>query len=182
MLSARLHTASPVPAAAALAAALVAGAVAWRHGLSPTTLELGAAAVALAVAVRCDCESRIIPDACVGALLAARAAFLGAGVFAGFATAGDVAASLAGAAVVGGGLVAMALISDRLLGAESIGGGDVKLFAAAGAYFGVEGGVAVVLAACLLGLVGERLLGDGSGRFAFGPAIAAAFCLVMVAL
>lgn len=165
----------PIAAASAIAAAVLA----WHHDIEPVTVEFGAAIVVLAIASACDCEKRVIPNACIAALLAIRVAYLYFGLAAGFCSSADAWSSIAGAVVLGAGPLATAAILGRATGDEGIGGGDVKLFICAGAYFGIETGAAIVLASCVLGLIGNHLFGNGTGRFAFGPAIALAMGLVI---
>ena len=72
---------------------------------------------------------------------------------------------------------------DKLLGKESLGGGDVKLFAVVGLYLGFAGTLFAVLLSCVLGLLfalwqGKR--GEKGKAIPFGPSIslAAAFMLL----
>lgn len=61
--------------------------------------------------------------------------------------------SLVGALTVGVAVILLALIMDRVLGRSSIGGGDVKLFAVAGLYFGVRQSLFLIVIACVLGIL-----------------------------
>ena len=90
------------------------------------------------------------------------------------ATAGTTSAGLAAALSAGAGLPAvgallgealfgglalavpvlvLVLVADRVFGRESMGGGDIKLFFVAGAYFGWQQGLFLILAACIIGIV-----------------------------
>ena len=82
-----------------------------------------------------------------------------------------VVALLLGAALAfGGGMLALSLAMDRILQKETLGGGDVKLFAVIGLYLGAAGS----LFACVLGLLLAAALRRGPGQpFPFGPAVAA---------
>lgn len=62
------------------------------------------------------------------------------------------ARGLAGACALGGGVLAITLVLDYLLGKESMGGGDIKLYAVAGLYLGPGKGLLMLIVSCLLGL------------------------------
>ena len=47
----------------------------------------------------------------------------------------------------------MSLIMDRVLKKESLGGGDIKLFAVIGLYLGLVGTLFALMLACVLGLM-----------------------------
>lgn len=82
---------------------------------------------------------------------------------------------LLGALCIGGGVLCVSLIADKALGRESMGGGDIKLLALLGLYLGPDGGLLLLIIACLAGLGSALLLKAGRGReFPFGPAIALA--------
>ena len=124
-----------------------------------------------------DLENFTIPD---GALLIALGAWLAAlpFVWEGWAAAGlRVLAGL----VFGGGILLLSLLLDKLLKKESLGGGDVKLFAVVGLYLGFTGSLFAMLLSCVLGLGLGALRGTKGGKpIPFGPAIslAAAFMLL----
>ena len=107
-----------------------------------------------------DLEDMTIPDGCH---IAAAAAWLAALIF-------------------GGGLLAVSLMMDRLLGRDSLGGGDIKLFAVVGLYLGIIGTLFTLLAACVLGLAFNGLLRRRGGErtFPFGPSIALAAALMLL--
>ncbi len=82
---------------------------------------------------------------------------------------------LVGAAAIGGGVLIVSLIADKVLGRESMGGGDIKLLALLGLYLGPDGGLLLLILACIVGLVLALVMRIGRGReFPFGPAIALA--------
>ena len=120
-----------------------------------------------------DLECMIIPDVC---LVIAAAVWL---IFLPLTGLGWPAARnglLAGVAF-GGGLLGISLLMDRILKRDSLGGGDIKLFAVLGLYLGVVGTLFMTVLACLLGLlfaVLRRGRTGGGEPFPFGPAIAAA--------
>ena len=78
-----------------------------------------------------------------------------------------------GALALGGGLLLISLIMDRLLGRETMGGGDIKLLAMLGLYTGPAAGLFLLLLACFIGLAFALRRGRGQA-FPFGPALALA--------
>ena len=121
-----------------------------------------------------DLESYTIPDGCL--LIAAGAWFLVL-PFAGLGWGGIGLRVLAGLAF-GGGLLLLSLIMDRVLKKESLGGGDIKLFAVVGLYLGFLASLFSLFLAAVLGLLFVLLRrGKGEengGQIPFGPSIAAA--------
>lgn len=87
-----------------------------------------------------------------------------------------------GAVVFGGGMLFVSTILDAILKRESLGGGDIKLFAMLGLFTGVAIGLVMVILACAIGLIEAAALGvnkksgagDRSMEFPFGPAIVTA--------
>lgn len=125
-----------------------------------------------------DLEAMIIPDGCH---IVAALAWLAALPFT-FTGWGDVLRALLAAVVFGGGLLAVSLVMDRVLGRDSLGGGDIKLFAVVGLYLGLIGTLFTLLAACVLGLALNAVLRrrDDSRAFPFGPSIAVAAGLMLL--
>ncbi len=107
-----------------------------------------------------------------GPMLAGAAAFL---VFlpAHEAPLSRLAQGAVGALALGGGLLLISLIMDRLLGRETMGGGDIKLLAMLGLYTGPAAGLFLLLLACFIGLAFALRRGRGQA-FPFGPALALA--------
>ncbi|MGN0403844.1 MAG: prepilin peptidase [Bariatricus sp.] len=124
-----------------------------------------------------DLESYIIPDGC---LLISAGAWVAAIPFSFVEYGGwsGIALHLLAAVVYGGGLLLLSLLMDHLLKKESLGGGDIKLFAVMGLYLGMISSLFALLLACILGLVlaGIRRKSEeeGGALIPFGPAIAAA--------
>ena len=126
-----------------------------------------------------DMEAMEIPDGChiVSAAAWAAACPLVYGGWRG-AVPGIVAAVLCG-----GGLLAVSLLLDKVLGRDTMGGGDIKLFAVAGLYLGPVGTMFTLMLACAGGLIYHavrRKAGGADRAFPFGPWIAAAAALMLL--
>lgn len=160
-------------------------------GFGAQTIELLTLLFLLAVVMVTDLKALLIPNGCI--VIAALVRFVYLGFL--FVTAGQSVAleqlvrSLVGAFVVGCFLGALILLMDRILGKESMGGGDLKLFVLAGLFFGWEQCIVLVAFACAAGLVfavwWERATryydrSSGPGTFPFAPAIAFAFWMTML--
>ena len=126
-----------------------------------------------------DLECYTIPDGC---LLIAAGAWVAALPFLrpGWA---EIGRSVLAGLVFGGGILLLSIVMDKLLGRESLGGGDVKLFAVVGLYLGFIGTLFTMLFSCVLGLLfalWQSRRGDKGKAIPFGPSIslAAAFMLL----
>lgn len=163
----------------ALAAAWLALTAAWGPRLE--VLELALTSVALTTLTLTDLQCLLIPNACVLATVVLHAcALVAAALSHSQPLATAAAGSVLSALCVGVPLVALTLIMDRVLGYDSMGGGDLKLLAAAGFCLGFLPALAVVVVACVLGLAmaAGGAAGERSRTFAFGPAIALSWALV----
>lgn len=162
------------------------------HGVTFETAELLGFAGILLYASLTDLKERRIPNACIIAALAVRAAYLMLAFAFGWLNMRAIGYYVFSACAIGLALVAMVLVADRVFGRESMGGGDLKLFFAAGFYFGWQQGLVVVLLSCVFGIV-AGLVGKFEGGGApgeedeflkrtlpFGPFIAAACFIVML--
>lgn len=124
---------------------------------------------------------------------------------------GVVTNSLISAVAVGAAMLVIVLVMDRVLGRPSMGGGDLKLFAVAALYVGWQVSLFLIIVACLIGLVMGLIVTYGTGKdiddeqfcpdrpapadadaksddddvpersFSFGPAIAAATWIALLA-
>lgn len=65
----------------------------------------------------------------------------------------EALSGLAAALVFGGGVLAVSLIMDHVLGRDSLGGGDIKLIAVTGLYLKPAGTLFAVMLSCIFGLV-----------------------------
>ncbi len=125
-----------------------------------------------------DLEDMTIPDGChIVAVLAWAAA-----LFFAFPGWRSVLLQLLAGVVIGGGLLLVSLAMDRILRRDSLGGGDIKLFAVVGLYLGFTGSLFTVLFACVLGLLIHALTkkANQEAEFPFGPAIAIAAALMLL--
>ena len=190
-------------------AAIVVAEALWGEGLSLHCLHwLILAGILLYVSLT-DIDSRIIPDACILAAIAVRVAYIViAGPVLGQIDASAVALeSLIGGFAIAIPLTVVVLIADRVLGRDSMGGGDIKLFFVAGLYFGWRACLFLIIIACVIGIISalvkqhlelkaheERVsvleevgytgeteeLNLRHAPIVFGPAIAAACIITMV--
>ncbi len=147
------------------------------RGVSLATLELCLLSVVLTTVTLTDLTALLIPNVCVLATLGVHVLCT---VPLAATSAEQAMAALAscvmGALLVGVPLVGLTLAMDRMLGRESMGGGDLKLLSAAGFCLGALPAFAVVALACVLGLLMAAVAGESEERsFAFGPAIAVAW-------
>ena len=145
-------------------------------------------AALLVVAAAIDVRTRRIPNALsvVGACVwaAARAALGVSGGAVSLAVDGALspwgltaADGVVGALALGGGVLVVSIAFEALFGRDSMGGGDVKLLAVVGLYFGWERGLTCLFAACVVvvaAALAQRALGKKpAGAFPFAPAILA---------
>ncbi len=79
-------------------------------------------------------------------------------------------------------MLALTLIFDKILGKETMGGGDIKLFAVTGLYLGAPAALFALLFACILGLLmgAVRNKNTKGTPIPFGPAIALASYLMLL--
>lgn len=159
------------------------------YGLSLETIELCVFCSALLALSLIDLDSLIIPNSIILFCIAVRAAYI---VAVGVTGQGDVLPlvrdTLIGGFAVAVPLLLLSLVMDRVLGRDSLGGGDLKLLFVAGLYFGWMQCLFLVLVACVVGLVAGPLLRGRSKpedadpkSFPFGPAIAIACWICMLA-
>jgi len=171
------------------------------YGLSFETLELLAFATILLFLSLTDLDAYLIPNGCIVAAIVVRALYLvGAWALEGTNIIDMLVFSLIGGAVLGGALLLITLLGDRVFKRPSMGGGDIKLFFVAGLYFGWQQGIFLVIVACIIGIVAavafsralpEEETTDNGGESAgtstlkrtipFGPSIAAACVITMLA-
>jgi leader peptidase (prepilin peptidase)/N-methyltransferase len=72
---------------------------------------------------------------------------------------------------------------DAILHKDSMGGGDIKLFAVMGLYLGPAGSLFALMLSCLFGLLFallRRTGGEKGEQIPFGPSIAAATAFMLL--
>ncbi|SEK92578.1 MULTISPECIES: prepilin peptidase [unclassified Butyrivibrio] len=81
-------------------------------------------------------------------------------------------------------MLIMSILVDKLIGRESLGGGDIKLFALLGLYMGPVRSYELLILSCVLGivfaLIRKKLMPGSSKEFPLGPAIAVAAYIVLL--
>lgn len=83
---------------------------------------------------------------------------------------GDLVDSLLGGFVIGGMLLGLSLIMDKILNKESLGGGDIKLIFMIGLYFGLILNFFNLILSCFIGII--FVVVRKSSMIPFGPSIA----------
>ena len=136
-----------------------------------------------------DLQAMIIPDGChITAVLfwAASAPFVMEGRY-------DVLLHVLAGFIFGGALLILSLLMDRIMGRDTLGGGDIKLFAVTGLYLGFIGTLFTLMLSCVTGLImkvikrpavslsdTEMTDAESSGAFPFGPSIAFAAAVILL--
>lgn len=165
--------------AAELLFAFVLAAIFLRHGISLDTLRFWILAGILLPVCLIDLKTQLIPNR-----------FIAAGVlcFVFFCLAQPetflwrLCQGLYGSLLISAPLLLLVLLADKLLGKESMGGGDLKLFFVCGLFFNWQVNLLMLLLACILGLLFALLVAKTKpgAPFPFGPAIAAScFCMML---
>lgn len=124
-----------------------------------------------------DAREQILPD---GLLLAGAALRLAFWALAGFSLPALGRMAL-GAVSVSVPLLVLSLVMDRVLGRESMGGGDIKLLAVLGLWFPWQQMLLLLMAACVLGILGALITRARGRAFPFGPYIALAALITRLA-
>lgn len=148
---------------------------ALKFGFSLETLEIWLLFSALFAVALIDFDTMEIPD---GLLLFCAAVFE-VFLFSHGNWALRLTDGLWGACVFGGGMLMVSLLMDAVLKKESLGGGDIKLFAVLGLFLGLKCGLLCLLLSCLVGLA-ALLFSGRKGQFPFGPAIAVAAVISLI--
>jgi leader peptidase (prepilin peptidase)/N-methyltransferase len=147
----------------------------WRFGLSVEAARAFVLLASLVAVAFIDWEWMIIPDGISLGLLVlglALSPFTGPGPL----------GALVGLLVGGGLLLLIGVLWQKLRGIEAMGGGDVKLMGAVGAFLGAGGALLVIFLGSFLGAVFGALLlrRDGQARIAFGTFLAVAAGVVVL--
>ena len=129
----------------------------------------------LLVAALVDFDTRQIPDRL---LVFMAVLFLFVGLVYGWSGYKD---GLIGACAVGVPLLLFVLLADRIMGCETMGGADIKLFFVLGLHFGAARTLLILILSSLIGILGAVLAHRGRREpFPFGPAIAIAAWIVLL--
>lgn len=80
----------------------------------------------------------------------------------------------------GGAILAFSLLMDYVLKKETMGGGDIKLFAVSGLYLGAAGALFAMFLACIFGLCFAFLQRNKGTVLPFGPSIAVALWIMLL--
>lgn len=96
-----------------------------------------------------------------------------------------VKSGIIGALAVSVPLLVFVLLADKVMGRETMGGGDIKLLAALGLHFGAANMLLLLIVACILGVLIAYFTKNGEEStlykpIPFGPAIAGAAWVVML--
>lgn len=162
-----------------------------RYGLTLEMVELVAFASVLLVLSLTDLDEYIIPNKTIIAGIIVRFAYIVVGGVLGlFDPISLFIHSIVGGFAVVIPVLLLSIVMDRVLGRDSLGGGDVKLLFVAGLYFGWQQCLFLIIVACILGIVfgmlGPKGIGRDSGGHAksrlipFGPSIALACWITML--
>lgn len=155
----------------------------FRYGLSLTTLFYLILAFILLGESLTDLEIYEIPDGFHLAAIVWWCLYL---PFCGEPVLSRLVGGLLGGGVIAGGMLLLTMVFDRIMGKETMGGADIKLFFVTGLYLGLLGNLLNLIASCIMGLVfaafsaRSRRENEDPSLIPFGPAIAAGtwFCLI----
>lgn len=156
--------------------ALVFGMVAWRYGASMETVYGCVFAAFLLTGAFVDAETRYLPDQTTLPLMWFGFLFnFSDGLV-------PLQEAVSGAAAAYCSFRLLNAVYKRLRGADGMGGGDFKLFAALGAWLGVYALPLLAFLAALIGLAAALLMRADRGQaLPFGPSLAAAGGLLFIA-
>lgn len=84
----------------------------------------------------------------------------------------EIMSGALGGFVMGGAMLLLSLLFDKVTGKESLGGGDIKLIFMLGLYQGIFGGLFNLILSCIIGLMFAAI--GRTKRIPFGPAISIA--------
>jgi leader peptidase (prepilin peptidase)/N-methyltransferase len=166
------------PLVEAVSAAVLMASV-WLLGVSLAAAGASLFVLALVAVAWIDAEHRIIPDELSLGLVVIGLCVRGPSL-------DGVVTALIGAALGYVALAGVAFAYRRVRGRDGLGGGDVKLAAALGAFLGPPGLLLTIILAALTGsVVGTALMASGRGTgltaLPFGAFLAPAGVIVMVA-
>lgn len=153
-------------------------AILLRYDISLQALEYLVFASVLLACAFADLEGYMIPDRFIvfGAVVRILALILGR------ASGAQWLSSLLGGLAVGGGLLLVVLLYEKLRQVEAMGGGDIKLLFLTGLTLGWLQNLLCLFLACILGIVFGLLRSREKGKLLpWGPSIAAAAVITLLA-
>lgn len=169
---------SPRYPAAEAALALVFVSLLLRFDLSLETPFLMLLCACLFCLSLVDLDIQIIPDRFLVIAALSRLVYLL--LIHGFAF-GPIWYSLWHGLLIGGSVLVLSLIMDKVLHKESMGGGDIKLLFVLGLYFDLPCCFFLIITACVLGILLALVLSAKKGvAFPFGPALSLAAWLTLL--
>lgn len=147
----------------------------WKYDLSVLTVRYLVLACILLGLSLVDLDSYEIPNS-----------FIIAGILWWFLTipfmeatvAEQIKTGLIGGISIGGGILLLSLLMDKVLQKESMGGGDIKLFFMLGLYMGAALSLFNLILSCFVGLIFVVLM--RKDKIPFGPAIAVASWITLL--
>lgn len=143
----------------------------WRFGLTLNAITPAVLCCCLFCLSLVDLDIQIIPDRFLLIPALARAVEL--------VLVGGLKGLLAGilpGLIIGGGVLVLSLIMDKVLKKDTMGGGDIKLLAVLGMFFSIPECMLLLILACVAGIAMAAILMkvDAETAFPFGPALAIA--------
>lgn len=152
-----------------------------KYDLSLETVQLMILCSCLFCLSLVDLDTQIIPDRFHVIAGLARVAFLLITYGANGAFLSALWYSLWHGLILGGSVLILSIIMDKVLHKESMGGGDIKLLFILGLYFDLPCSFLLIILACILGIVLATTLGAKKDMaFPFGPALSAAAWLTLL--
>ena len=145
-----------------------------RYGLTAETAELMILCSCLFCLSLVDLDSQIIPDRFLIIGAAVRVSYL-------LLFRQPLLPPLVCGLAMGGGILILSLIMDKVLGKDSMGGGDIKLLFVLGLYLDLPCCFLMLILACIIGIVLALVLGAKKDMaFPFGPALSLAAWLTLL--
>tara|TARA_R110000868_G_scaffold218576_2_gene469324 strand:- start:250236 stop:250838 length:603 start_codon:yes stop_codon:yes gene_type:complete len=92
----------------------------------------------------------------------------------------SLAQSLLGMLVGGGGILLLAIVLEKVNKQSNIGGGDIKLIAAASTFIGLESVANFLWLACAFSFILYPILRKNRKTISFGPTLALSFWLLLI--
>jgi len=149
----------------------------WRFGLTLNAITPAVLCCCLFCLSLVDLDTQIIPDRflVIPAVLRAAELLLTGGLR-------GLLSGIVPGLIIGGGVLALSLVMDKVLKKDTMGGGDIKLLAVLGMFFSLPECLLLILIACVVGIGMAALLMkvDSETAFPFGPALAVAAWITML--